>query len=64
MEQKVFTDIFSAVQCDNSFMELGLFEYIRPNLFMKWYSEENKRLAKSWWTNAVCLCFIMLIRFT
>lgn len=55
---------FSAVQCDNSFMELGLFEYMHPNLFMQWYSEENNRLAKSRWANAVFLCFMMLIRFT
>lgn len=48
MEQKVFTDIFSAVQCDNSFMEWGLFECICPNPFMQWYSEENNRLAKTW----------------
>lgn len=45
-------------------MELGLFEYMHPNLFMQWYSEENNRLAKSRWANAVFLCFMMLIRFT
>lgn len=64
MEQKTLTGTFSLVQRDNSFIELGLFESMHPNLFMQWYSEENTRLVKSSWANAVCLCFMMLIRFT
>lgn len=32
---------------DKLFMELDLIEYISPNLFMQWYSEENKRLVKN-----------------